>query len=213
MTEQYIFYLITALAAYLFGAVPYAFLIGKLKGVDIRTCGSGNVGATNVTRTVGALWGRLCFGLDFLKGLLPVLIVAAAAGHFSANTNYAGITAGSAAIAGHIWTVFLRFKGGKGISTSAGALLGIAWLPVVIGLVCWVIIFKLSKIVSLASIAAAVILPLSAVLLNLWAPATLKTATPELIFLTIIATAAIIKHKSNIVRLLNGTENRFDSSK
>ena len=216
-TQLIIFYSIIFITSYLFGSIPWAFIIGRANGVDIRKCGSGNVGATNVTRTVGKYWGKLCFICDLLKGVIPILLVAQLTKIFfqeaTAETiNYGCMLAGFGAISGHVWTIFLKFKGGKGISTSAGVLLALAPAPVLAALVFWVIAFKSSKMVSLASICAAALLPIVALLFN----ATLKahtffvTSTPVLMFLVVIAVIAIAKHHSNIKRIINGTENKFE---
>ena len=215
-TQLIIFYSIIFIASYLFGSIPWAFIIGKANGIDIRKCGSGNVGATNVTRTVGKYWGKLCFACDLLKGVIPVVLVAQLAKIFfhdatNATINYGCMLAAFGAISGHVWTIFLKFKGGKGISTSAGVLLALAPAPVLAALIFWIIVFKSSKMVSLASICAAALLPIVAIVFN----ATLKqhvffvTSTPILIFLVVIAVIAIAKHHSNIKRIINGTESKF----
>ncbi|UDQ97330.1 glycerol-3-phosphate 1-O-acyltransferase PlsY [Lentisphaerota bacterium WC36G] len=215
-TQLIIFYATIFILSYLFGSIPWAFIIGKANGVDIRKCGSGNVGATNVTRTVGKCWGKLCFACDLLKGVLPVVTVSLIAKKYLPSTtestiNYGCMVAGFSAISGHVWTIFLKFKGGKGISTSAGVLLALAPAPVLAALILWVIIFKTSKMVSLASIIAAGALPIIAVIFNY----TLKkysffaTEKPILIFLVVIAVIAIAKHRSNIKRIIAGTESKF----
>ncbi len=120
---------LTLLACYLIGSLPFGFIIGKLKGLDIRTTGSGNIGATNVLRTFGKAYGIPCFLLDFLKGLLPVLIVKSI---FPEN-EYTHIAAVVGTVLGHVFTCFLGFKGGKGVSTTAGALTALAPYLVLIG--------------------------------------------------------------------------------
>ena len=148
--------------AYLLGSVPFAYLIGRLNGVDIRQHGSGNVGATNVLRVVGKPWGITCFALDFLKGFLPVLgavlYVRANLGDIRAADALSPIAACAGAVSGHIWPVWLRFRGGKGMATSVGALLALAPLPVLLGVTAWVAVFKLSRYVSLASIIAVLVM-------------------------------------------------------
>jgi len=208
--------------AYLAGSLPFAYLIGKFNGIDIRRHGSGNVGATNVSRVLGKSWGVACFVLDFLKGGLPVLIavlVVRAAlkgdGEPGRLEALSPVFAAAGAVAGHIWPVFLKFKGGKGMATSIGALLGLAPVPVLAGVLAWLLVFKLSRYVSLASIVAVALMPASAALL-VWCgwPRLSMTvpeiATPVLILMTLLAVLVIVKHRSNIVRLLNGTENRFE---
>ena len=194
--------LAAAAGSYLLGSVPFGLLLARARGVDIRSVGSGNIGATNVFRAVGKGPGLLTFFLDFLKGLLPVL----AAGHWLAPDTAAPILCGCAAIAGHIWTVFARFRGGKGVATSAGVVVGIAWEAVIIGLICWIIVFALTRYVSLASIITAGSVGISGWIL--YPGRRLVPAT-----LTLLAALVIVRHRSNIVRLLKGTENRFDFKK
>ena len=121
-------------AAYFIGAIPFGFLIGKLHGIDIRKVGSGNIGATNVTRSVGKAAGKLCFFLDFLKGILPVYL----AGLLCPGEPVVALAAGAATIAGHMFPVYLEFKGGKGVSTAAGVALALAPYPLLIAFVSWV---------------------------------------------------------------------------
>ncbi len=202
-------YTIVFIIAYLCGAVPWGYLIGKMKGIDIRRHGSGNIGATNVTRTLGGGYGKLCFALDALKGFLPAYIcnILITKGVFTANPDTAMIIAAFGAVVGHMWPVYLKFKGGKGISTSGGALLAIAPGAFICSALLWIIIFKSSRYVSLASILAAASLPLNAWWLNLvnWS----KTSAITIAFLAILGILAVVRHHSNIKRLLNGTENRF----
>ena len=198
------------IVSYLIGSIPFGFLIGKLRGIDIRRQGSGNIGATNVTRVVGPLYGKLCFFLDFLKGVLPsgtALFLTEQAHMVEDPYRLLPALATYAVVAGHIWPVYLKFKGGKGISTAAGAILPLSPWAVLIGFASWGVVFKASGYVSLASITAAVVLPASAVLLRLFH---LSGASPAAIVLfLLLGVLAILKHTSNIKRLLNGTENRF----
>lgn len=200
-------YIIVFAVAYLFGAIPWGFIIGKMQGIDIREHGSGNIGATNVTRTLGNLLGKVCFLLDSLKGFLPVFIVMLWAKQLAVNNDYAMITATLATVIGHIFPVYLKFKGGKGISTTGGALLALAPWPFLCSGIIWVIIFKTSRYVSLASIIAAATLPLNAWLLKLIGCG--KPTGTILAFLAILGALAILRHISNIKRLMNGTESRF----
>ena len=204
--------IILLVAAYLFGSIPWGFIIGKVNGIDIRKQGSCSTGATNVTRTVGKPWGLFCFFLDFLKGFLPVLCVET----FIPNLldipdNLCGITVilvVLAVVAGHIYPIYLKFKGGKGIATGTGALVAITPPAIICGLILWVIIFKISRYVSLASIMAAIAVAVLTIVFaaNNFYPIPL----PQQIFVVFLAIFAIYKHSSNIKRLLNGTENRFD---
>lgn len=213
MSSSYVLAILSVLIiSYLIGSIPFGFLIGKLRGIDIRKHGSGNIGATNVTRVVGPVYGKLCFFLDFLKGVLPsgvVLSLTESAHELDDPYRILPVLATFAVVAGHIWPLYLKFKGGKGISTAAGAILPLSPWAVLIGFAAWVVVFKASGYVSLASITAAVVLPASAVLLRLFHLSNASTAAVVLFIL--LGILAILKHTSNIKRLVNGTENRFSS--
>jgi len=136
---------LTVLGSYLLGSIPWGFLIGKVNGVDVRKEGSKNIGATNVTRCVGKMAGKLCFFLDFFKGVIPVL---AAQYIFRADKNifeYVVIAALFASVIGHMFPVFLKFHGGKGVSTAAGAVMALAPYPLIIALLVWVVVFLVSR--------------------------------------------------------------------
>ena len=201
---------IAAIISYLAGAIPCGLLIGFYNGVDIRKVGSGNIGATNVTRSVSPLAGKLCFFCDFVKGMLPVLLIQA----FIPGNPLAAIICGLAAILGHMFPVYLKFKGGKGISTAAGVAIALAPLPLLTALAIWGAVFYISRYVSLASIIAAVMLPVSAIIYALLkVGGSVATSRQTIIFFCVIAVLAVVKHTSNIKRLLNGTESRFEKKK
>ncbi len=193
--------IVLSIVAYLFGAVPFGLLVAKSRGVDIRAHGSGNIGATNVFRVIGKGWGIFTFTLDALKGFVPAFVFPRIAG---LEAEW-GVLFGMVAILGHSFPVYLRFKGGKGVATSAGMLLGVAPAAVGIGFSCWVICMVLSRIVSLSSIAAAV-----AVAVAVWI---IDKGLVINIALTVLALLVIWLHRANIRRLLNGTENRFGKKK
>ena len=202
-------YFIVPAASYLIGSIPFGYLIGRLHGIDIRKVGSGNIGATNVTRSIGKIAGKICFFLDFLKGALPVVLVNMA---FEENTANLALAAGLAVILGHVFPIYLRFRGGKGVATAAGVALALAPYPLLCALAVWVVTFLTSRDLSLASIVAAASLPIIAALffgLGIGTPFPLANST--VFFFALIAFLAILRHISNIKRLLNGTENRFDS--
>ena len=203
--EEIIRSLVVVVFAYICGSVPWGYIIGKVNGIDVRTVGSKNIGATNVTRCVGKKAGKLCFALDFLKGLLPVLVARYIIGVSGSVTELLVVFA---AILGHVFPVFLNFKGGKGVSTAAGAIMALAPVPLVTALVIWVVVFVISRYVSLASITAAAVLPVIAWVMILTGNRN-GASVPVAIVLTVIAALAIFRHRSNIQRLLDGTENRF----
>jgi acyl phosphate:glycerol-3-phosphate acyltransferase len=202
-------YVLTLISAYLLGSIPTGFLVAKAKGVDIRTMGSGNIGATNVFRIVGKTAGAFVLLADAAKGWLAVCVAAAFFAGWasqragSPSLEWFKLGAGVAAILGHNYTCWLRFKGGKGIATSAGVLLGLVPLALLVALGVWIVVFALSRYVSLASISAAAVLPFAVWLLGY---------SPKLIaFMAALAALAIYKHKANIQRLMKGTENRIGS--
>jgi acyl phosphate:glycerol-3-phosphate acyltransferase len=195
--------------AYLLGAVPFGLLLCRLKGVDIRTVGSGNIGATNVFRSVSKPLGIATFACDFLKGFVPAYVFPIL-GKMVTGTcqgSEIGILCGVASIVGHNWPVYLKFKGGKGIATSAGVLLGIAPAAVGIGLVSWIVLFVASRYVSIASIGAAIVVPVVS-----WTMYSRKGLMLPIV-LTILGLLAVWRHKSNIERLISGTESRFSFKK
>ncbi len=203
---QIIIYVIAITASYLVGAIPFGFLIGKLHGIDIRKTGSGNIGATNVTRSVGKRAGRICFCLDFLKGAVPPVIMQIC------YPEVPWLTLGccAATIAGHIFPIYLRFKGGKGVSTAAGAALALAPFPLLCAFVIWAAAFLAWRYVSLASIIAAISLPVIAAAFSLAGIGPAAARSPlTLAFLTAAAILTILRHRANIRRLFAGTENRF----
>lgn len=195
--------------AYLLGAIPNGLLLCRLKGIDIRTVGSGNIGATNVFRSVSKPLGILTFVGDALKGFVPAYVFPIL-GKLITGTfqgSEIGILCGVAAIVGHNWPVYLKFKGGKGIATSAGVLMGIAPAAVGIGLLSWIVLFVASRYVSIASIGAAIVVPVVS-----WTMYSRKGLLLPIV-LTILGLLAVWRHKSNIERLIDGTEHRFSFKK
>lgn len=200
MTEAIIKSVVFVVFAYLCGSVPWGFIIGKVCGVDVRTVGSKNIGATNVTRCVGKRAGQLCFALDFLKGLVPVLIAQRAG-----LDEKVLLIVVIATVIGHMFPVFLNFKGGKGVSTAAGAIAALAPIALAAALTVWVVVFLVSRYVSLASITAAAVLASVSWVTVL----TGQLSWPKAALMTVVAALAIFRHRENITRLMNGTENRF----
>ena len=187
------------IAAYFIGSIPFAYIISKAKGVDIRTVGSGNPGATNVFRSVGKVPGTITFVLDMAKGFLPVF---AAKIIFNEPSFYYLLAVAAAALAGHIYTVFLNFRGGKGIATGGGMFLALFPVPALIAVGVFILVFLLSGYVALGSMIAAASIPVSAFILG-------THGLEGVVFAVLAAALVIYKHKSNIKRLKNRTEYRF----
>ena len=189
--------------AYLVGSVPFGFLIGKMRGVDVRTVGSKNIGATNVFRTVGKGWGLLAFLCDFLKGLLPTLAAMRVHGRFADLA----VCVGLACVVGHTLTVFMRFRGGKGVATAFGMMIALAPYPTLAAFGVFVVTVWLSHYISLGSILAAAFL-----FVAVWFPI-LGTPgwhnLPQCALVAFVAAFAIWKHRSNIERLKKGKENKI----
>lgn len=201
-------YIVTALVAYLLGSIPTGYVVAKSRGIDIRTVGSGNIGATNVFRILGKPAGIFVLLVDALKGFvacrwLGPLTYRLLGGDLAADSSteeFLKIIGGVCAILGHNYTCWLKFKGGKGIATSAGVML--ALLPAALGIsfAVWVVLFLVTRYVSVGSIGAAFVLPFAAGWLGYSARMVFVAAA--------ISALAIYKHRANIQRLLNGTENR-----
>ncbi|HEV8543478.1 MAG TPA: glycerol-3-phosphate 1-O-acyltransferase PlsY [Verrucomicrobiae bacterium] len=195
--------MLTALAAYLVGSIPTGYLFARARGVDIRSVGSGNIGATNVFRVLGKTAGILVLLIDAVKGFVPARFFLF--GATPETQEYHAIVAGLFAILGHNYTCWLRFKGGKGIATSAGVVLALVPLGLLITVGVWLVVFALSRYVSLASVVAAAILPLAIGFTG--------QSTRMILLGIVLGALAIYKHKSNIQRLLAGTEHRFGAKK
>ncbi len=200
-------YILTLLAAYLLGSIPTGFLVAKARGIDIRTVGSGNIGATNVFRFLGKPAGIFVLFADALKGWVAVVLVTRIISNAfripgdQITQEWLAICAGVAAILGHNFTCWLHFKGGKGIATSAGVLTALVPLSLLIILSVWIIVFAFTRYVSLASICASFSLPFAA-----WFT---HESVTMIVITAGLAVLAIYKHKGNIKRLLNGTEGRL----
>ena len=204
-------YILVVVIAYLLGSIPTGFLVAKAKGVDIRTVGSGNIGATNVFRILGKPAGVFVLLADAAKGWLAVFVVAKLVAGWSfpdagpLSIEWFRLCAGIAAILGHNYTCWLHFKGGKGIATSAGVLVALVLGPLLIILGIWIVVFALTRYVSLASICASFALPFAAWVVGDNLALIIVTAA--------LGVLAIYKHRANIQRLIKGTEHRMDFKK
>jgi glycerol-3-phosphate acyltransferase PlsY len=197
------------LIAYCIGSFPTGYLAGRMGGIDIRKVGSGNVGATNVTRLLGKRVGYPVFLVDFCKGLVAVLLAQAIARRCGLNslaTDLCAALAGIFSVVGHSYPVWLGFKGGKGVATSLGVIFGISWIAALVMCAVWIVMFKITRYVSVASIAAAIALPLA--MIALYFLGTLQS--PVLVYFSLCLTAIVVfRHRSNLSRLFDGTEPRF----
>ncbi len=198
--------LVAALASYIIGATPFGYFAGKLRGLDIRQHGSGNIGATNVFRVLGKRTGIPVFILDMHKGWVPVTLTRWILEPRGIDSDWPAIAAAVGAVLGHNFTFWLQFKGGKGIATSAGVLLALLPVPLAVAVLLWVVLFYSTRYVAVASIGAALMVALVPLVLHLWRG---EPGLPLVGFGILLGSLAIWRHRSNIRRLLNGTENRF----
>jgi glycerol-3-phosphate acyltransferase PlsY len=188
------------LASYLLGAIPTSYLVSRLFAkIDLREHGSRNLGATNLYRVLGWKYAVPVALFDIAKGAIPVLVFAPQV----SDSELFALACGVAAILGHVFSVFVRFRGGKGVATAAGVMLGLTPLALGVAALVWALVVLLTGYVSLASIAAAAVLPVAVYLLE-------RPRSPELLWIdTLVAIGVIVLHRHNIQRLLNGTESRF----
>jgi len=186
--------------AYLVGGIPFGFIIGKMRGVDVRTVGSKNIGATNVFRTVGKKWGLIAFACDVSKGLVPTLF----AKHFAPDL---ALRVGILTVVGHMLTPFMKFRGGKGVATAFGMLLGLIPGMVGVAFAIFAAVFACSHMISLGSCTASAFLAVA-----IWFPilGTRGVADiPQCVLVTLIALFIIFKHRANLKRIAAGTENKI----
>jgi glycerol-3-phosphate acyltransferase PlsY len=207
-------FVILIVGAYLLGSIPFGLIIAAAHGRDLRSIGSGNIGATNLSRALGRKWAYFCFALDVTKGLVPML---AAAGFIDSAPTvtelFLWLAVGSAAISGHIFPVYIRFKGGKGVATSFGVALGL-WpyytICAAAAFLIWVVVVLLWRYISLASIAASVTFPVTLILAIMLIPAWhFASLWPILIAAIAIPLMVIVRHRENIKRLIAGTESKI----
>jgi acyl phosphate:glycerol-3-phosphate acyltransferase len=199
--------------AYVVGAIPFGWMIARAKGIDIFKAGSGNIGATNVGRVLGKKWGVAVFACDFSKGALPVALASLYAKDFDAAVGYGDcLRVGSAILAflGHMFPFLLRFRGGKGVATGAGAAFVLLPMPAAIAILVWLALASSSKMVSLASIVAAVAFCVVR-LLSISTPFGSEHLVVTL-FCLFVTAMSIWKHRGNVVRILRGTENKLESA-
>ncbi|HEV3244512.1 MAG TPA: glycerol-3-phosphate 1-O-acyltransferase PlsY [Chthoniobacterales bacterium] len=197
------------LLAYLLGSIPAGYIAGRIGGVDVRKVGSGNIGATNVTRVLGKRFGYPVFAVDFAKGLGAVAVGMTIAKSAQSTPKFVDLCGAGAAIfsvVGHSYPIWLGFKGGKGVATSLGSIFGLNWVAASIACVVWILVFQVTRYVSLSSIAAAAALPVTiAIMLFLK-----QLQTPILLYFALcLAAIIVLRHRSNLSRLLKGTEPRF----
>ncbi len=207
-----IWFAVLIVVSYLVGSVPFGVILAGAQGVDIRSVGSGNIGATNVARAIGKRWAYLCFFLDCLKGLVPMLVAGMLIGEISVVRLSVWLGVGCAAVLGHVFPIFLKFKGGKGVATSMGVVLGLypyLTIPGAVSFGVWLTALLIWRYVSLASILATAAFPLTltgAILLHekwcfseLWPLMVVAVAIPALV---------VVRHAENIKRLLEGSEEK-----
>ena len=191
------------IGSYLIGSIPSGLVVGRLKGIDVREYGSGNIGTTNVLRTLGARYGAIVLIADVFKGVIAVLLA-----RYIIETPTGEIAAGFAVVAGHDWSLFLKFKGGRGVATSLGALFPMAMpgpLTGVIGLAVFIFITALTRYVSLGSLVGSV----SAVVVMAVYTGLDRVPWQYLVYIVVAVALIIYQHRDNITRLLSGTESKL----
>ncbi len=197
------------LLSYLIGSVPFGYLAGRMNGVDLRKEGSGNIGATNALRVIGKKWGLAVFFMDAFKGFVAVRLALFLVGRIPEAAEYAefyAILAAATCVAGHSFPVWLKFQGGKGVATSAGSLFGVVPIAAFAIFLVWVVVFETTRYVSLASVVAALALPVAVGILIYLG----QTQGTVLLYFSAAMTALVVwRHRSNLARLLEGTEPRF----
>ncbi len=207
-----------AVGSYLIGAIPFALLLGKVKGLDVRTIGSGNVGAMNLGRVLGRSWFFAVFALDALKGLAPSLLAGwilmssvLPEGPSEPIRNLCRLLVGAMAVVGHNYPVYIGFRGGKGVSTSFGVAAGV-WpeltVPAVLSFFTWVMGLALTRMSSVGSITGAILFPIYFVLATVWSGASLMNRWPFMVFAIAVAAMVLARHRANIARILAGTETK-----
>ena len=197
--------LLGVLIAYLAGSIPFAYLAGKARHLDLRQHGSGNLGATNAMRVLGTRWGLLVYAGDTLKGMIPVIALPQFVN--SARPDLWAIAFGVAAIVGHVRPIFLMGQGGgKGVATTGGVFFGLAWLPTLIAFVSFLAALALTRRVSVGSLTAAVVLPVSLMIER-------GARNPLTLICFAIALFVVYLHRGNIARIRNGTEPRLGEKK
>jgi acyl phosphate:glycerol-3-phosphate acyltransferase len=206
-------FVLLIVAAYLAGSIPFGVIIARAHGVDLRKVGSGNIGATNVGRALGKKWGIVCFVLDMLKGLIPMLIAMTMLPSKKGPLElWIWLAVGGATIVGHVFPIYLKFRGGKGVSTSLGVVLGIWPYFTICGLVAaasWLLAVWMWRYVSLGSIILSLVFMASLVIAIVIVPGwEFAELWPLVVFAGVMAALVILRHKDNIRRLLNGTESK-----
>jgi len=207
---------ICVLASFLLGAIPFGLLIGRLHGIDVRTIGSGNVGAMNVGRILGRKWFVVVFVLDLLKGLIPTLTGGWLLTFYAIEVSIptlmiARLLVGFASILGHNYSPFLKFRGGKGVSTSLGVALGVypdLTLPAVLAFGVWAAGFSLTRMSSVGSILGGISFPLLYVGILTYRGGNAAEHWPFVVFSALVAVLVVVRHKANIARIWSGTETR-----
>ena len=190
------------LIGYFLGSINFAVLVAKYKGLDLFSLGSGNPGATNVKRTIGSFWGNTVFFLDFSKGYLAVFLSQSILVLEGLNYDLLGILGLLGTILGHSFSIFLKFRGGKGVATTMGGLLALMPWVLLLGLAAWLMVFFSTRVVALASIVFAISLPISFYFLH-------DFSDVRWIFCIVLAILIVVRHYSNIQRLLSGKEHDF----
>ena len=202
---------LVAVAAYLFGSIPFGLVLARLAGgVDVRKHGSGNIGATNVGRVLGKKWGLACLALDVLKGLLPTLLLPRLAPLPDDWRSVAAVACGAAAVLGHVFPIWLGFRGGKGVATGAGVAAVLCWPAALAAAAAFGAVFVARRVVALASIVASIAYAVTTFLLI--GDLTDRSQWPLAAFAVAMPTLIVVRHRDNIRRMIRGEERRFTTA-
>jgi len=216
--EQILSFIVFPVACYLIGSLVPGYWIARRRGVDLLTRGSKNIGASNVARLLGRNWGLVAFTLDLLKGFLPTFLLAWLGAYVlggalgSQSYHLLGILYGAMAVLGHVFSIYLWFRGGKAVATGCGVFLALSPYATVLAVILWAVLFLVVRRVSVASIMAAIVLPIAALVIS-FSRGALGVEWPVPVFAGAVAALVLLLHRGNIQRLMAGTEPTFGKKK
>ncbi len=214
---------VCVVGAYLVGGIPFGWLAGRLRGIDLQEAGSGNIGATNVARLLGRRCGVAVFALDVLKGLLPALVAGYMIHRGTADETFSDATrslcwllSGLSAVLGHNYSIYLGFRGGKGVSTSLGVAMGIyphLTVPALVAVLVWGVMVSITRMISVGSIAAGIVFPIVHTGTLVYQGGSFGRQWPFVLFTYLVASMVVLRHRANLTRIVQGTEPRLGQAR